>query len=192
MGFFNNVVDEFGKKTGKAIGNKLYGSNADDIRIGGSIGSGSGGGANSEAQARAAEAAARKAELEAKLDFEREQIKELEVQNILNIEFDASDIESINKTLFALSAKIEAWIDKKDSPLCDAGLAKFKNGLEILQFTDPSNPSILLFQNKLEELKKKKRDASLKKILTIAIVILIPFILFLFLGGVIFLVDEFL
>ena len=97
MGFFNNVVDEFGKKTGKAIGNKLYGSNADDIRIGGSIGSG--GGANGEAQARAAEAAARKAELEAKLDFEREQIKELEVQNILNIEFDASDIESINKTL---------------------------------------------------------------------------------------------
>ena len=87
MGFFNNVVDEFGKKTGKAIGNKLYGSNADDIRIGGSIGSGGGGSANSEAQARAAEAAARKAELEAKLDFEREQIKELEVQNILNIEF---------------------------------------------------------------------------------------------------------
>ena len=83
MGFFNNVVDEFGKKTGKAIGNKLYGSNADDIRIGGSIGSG--GGANSEAQARAAEAAARKAEPEAKLDFESEQIKELEVQNILNI-----------------------------------------------------------------------------------------------------------
>ena len=160
MGFFNNVVDEFGKKTGKAIGNKLYGSNADDIRIGGSIGSG--GGANGEAQARAAEAAARKAEIEAKMNLEREQREKLEVQNILDIEFDANDIDSINKAMFALSAKIEAWIDKKSSNLYNAGLAKFKNGLEILQFADPSNPSVLLFQNKLEELKKKKRNVILK------------------------------
>ena len=176
MGFFNNVVDEFGKKTGKAIGNKLYGSNADDIRIGGSIGSGGGGGANSEAQARAAEAAARTAEIEAKMEVEREKRRELEEKNILDIEFDTNDIDSINKTMFALSAKIEAWIDKKSSNLYNAGLAKFKNGLEILQFADPSNPSVLLFQNKLEELKKKKRNVILKPFIiwgSVAIIVII-------------------
>ena len=30
--FWDNATKEFGKKTGKAIGNKLYGKHADDIR----------------------------------------------------------------------------------------------------------------------------------------------------------------
>lgn len=34
MGFFDNLGDEFGRKTGKALGNKLYGRHADDIRVG--------------------------------------------------------------------------------------------------------------------------------------------------------------
>lgn len=33
MGFLNALMTELGKKTGKAIGNKLYGKYADDIRI---------------------------------------------------------------------------------------------------------------------------------------------------------------
>ena len=37
MGFFDNLGNEFGKKTGKAIGNKLYGKHADDIRLGARI-----------------------------------------------------------------------------------------------------------------------------------------------------------
>lgn len=168
MGFLNNMADEFGKKTGKAIGNKLYGSNADDIRIGGSIGSS--GGANSEAKAIVAE-------LKAKQKYEREQKKELEEQTILEIEFDTNDIESIKKSLFTLSAKIEAWISKEDSDLYNAGLAKYKNGLEILQFTDPSNPSVLLFQNKLEELKKKKQNAILKPIIILGSVFIASIIL---------------
>lgn len=30
--FWDNATKEFGKKTGKAIGNKLYGKHADDVR----------------------------------------------------------------------------------------------------------------------------------------------------------------
>ena len=33
MGFFNSLANEAGKKTGKAIGNALFGSYADDQRI---------------------------------------------------------------------------------------------------------------------------------------------------------------
>jgi len=34
MGFFNTALNEFGKKTGKALGNKLFGAYADDKRVG--------------------------------------------------------------------------------------------------------------------------------------------------------------
>lgn len=30
--FWDNATKEFGKKTGKALGNKLYGKHADDVR----------------------------------------------------------------------------------------------------------------------------------------------------------------
>ena len=30
--FWDNAAKEFGKKTGKALGNKLYGKHADDVR----------------------------------------------------------------------------------------------------------------------------------------------------------------
>ena len=36
MGFLDNLGNEFGRKTGKALGNKLYGRHADDLRIGSS------------------------------------------------------------------------------------------------------------------------------------------------------------
>jgi len=34
MGFFKAFKNEFGKKTGKALGNKMYGAYADDKRVG--------------------------------------------------------------------------------------------------------------------------------------------------------------
>lgn len=105
--FWDNATKEFGKKTGKAIGNKLYGKHADDYRKRVSF-SGS----------------SNVTVTQPSIDYdaiERAKQTTLECENnlkllntILNIEFKAKDVDGIIKNLTFLAASIDLWLKQSD------------------------------------------------------------------------------
>ena len=142
MGFFDKAVDAFGTKTGKAIGNKLYGSNADDYRIGTNRGG----------------------ENENDLALQEKVVKHGRNQklldDVLNLDLNPTDKDGIIKGLTTLSSYIDLWSKNEDSEEnIEAAVSKFDTGLALLSAIDPSNPMNAYFLQKKEEriAKKKKK-----------------------------------
>lgn len=178
MGFFKNMKDELGTKTGKAIGNKLYGRFADDYKIG----------VNENNSAKSQLKLLREQE---KIDLRRHE-REMDARNqenmkdnitnfsnlldnikseekseeeqVMSIEFDPNDINGIIKSLGNLSAYAEMWNDtsnandkkKKswdmrsdsDTRNMKITMAKFDMGLMLLKTNDNNNPMIGYFEEK--------------------------------------------
>ena len=112
MGFLDNLGNEFGRKTGKALGNKLYGI----------------------------ERAKRKT-------MEYEQNAQF-LEDIIRIEFDSSNKESIIKELTTLASYIDLWLKGGAKKNLNVAKSKFDSGLAILTAIDPKNPMITFFTNK--------------------------------------------
>lgn len=170
MGFLNNMADEFGKKTGKAIGNKLYGKHADDFRIGvSSTNSGDGGKTTrrdlqiaemeNETRQREIDQKTRQIELQAELE-EKGKIRQIS-NEIAAISFSTSDIEENFTKLDSILpyAKLEAKRDEAKEQLVEIAQTKYMTGLEICRRIDPNHPMLEVFEEqKLAPSKKKRHD----------------------------------
>jgi multidrug efflux pump subunit AcrB len=160
MGFWKNMTNEFGKKTGKAIGNKLYGAHADDKRVGINRGRSDDSGLKVQVELKKAEIenSQFKANLEREtIEFEKNQKL---LDNVLNIEFDPTNKDSIIRSLTTLSTYIDLWVKggEYDTHL-DAALSKYDSGLALLNAIDPSNPmNIYFLQKKRERIQKEKKN----------------------------------
>ncbi len=179
MGFFDNLGDEFGRKTGKALGNKLYGRHADDIRVGSrseqnvnlNVNHGNSGfnGGNVQRDTTDYEAMEK-----AKRETLKQEQESKFLESIINVEFDANDKDAIVKTLTSLSSYVDLWI-KDSSKNANVARSKFDTGLAMLSAVDASNPMITYFTNKKLEwsnYENKKRKTQLITA-SIAIVILL-------------------
>jgi len=160
MGFWKNMTNEFGKKTGKAIGNKLYGANADDKRIGINRGRSDDSGVNVQVELKKAEI--EKTQFQANLkretiEFEKNQKL---LDDVLNIEFDPTNKDGIIKNLTTLSSYIDLWAKNCNyTEHQDAAISKYDSGLVLLNAIDPSNPMNIYFhQKKTERIKKEKNN----------------------------------
>jgi len=190
MGFFKTVFDEFGKKTGKALGNKLYGAYADDERVGVNRGKlkGESDGMKITSEIRQSEikiekerAKLEREQIESKrkqAEYEREQIKDEKqresLAEILNIELDPSNKEELIKTITTLLVYVDLWgkTNRSDEHLI-AAKSKFDTGIALLQAADPNNPMISYFQQKKAEWKKEKKIGNIKLLILIIVCLVI-------------------
>lgn len=183
MGFLNNLADEFGAKTGKALGNKLYGKHADDLRVGVSESNQSSSGA-SKRDLELAEIESRNRLKEMKAEETQELKKEIKM-----ITFSTTDItENFNK-LDTLLPYIEMNPDDFEEDMAlvvKAAQSKFKTGMAMCKSIDPNNPVIQYLESEQEEKKiKREEDAKKKKKSTRRLLIgliLVPVICFLLLS----------
>jgi len=172
MGFFKTVFDEFGKKTGKALGNKLYGAYADDERVGVNRGK-----LKEESDGVKIASEIRKSEF--KIEKERAKLEREQVENekqqeslaeILNIELDPSNKEEFIKAITTLLVYVDLWgkTNSSDEHLI-AAKSKFDTGIALLQATDSNNPMISYFQHKKAEWKKEKKIGNIKLLILIIV-----------------------
>lgn len=175
MGFGDNFSNEFGKKTGKAVGNMLFGKNADDHRVAIRRDTNAGGvrhDVTDYTDYAAIERAKRKT-------MEKEQEAKF-LENIISIEYDANDKDAIVKTLTSLSAYVDLWL-KDSSKNAKVAKSKFDTGLAMLSAVDASNPMIVYFTNKKFEwsnYENKKRKKQLIEGIVASIVVIIALLVF--------------
>ncbi len=170
--FWDNATKEFGKKTGKAIGNKLYGKHADDIRkrVAVSVNN------NSATIDYDAIERAKQATLECEYHLNL-------LNTILNIDFKAKDVEGIIKNLTFLTSSIDLWLkqsDKKKS--MQAARSQFNTGLAMLRAVNAQHPMLPYFISKEQEWqafasKQKKQNIILYSTLTGLFVAFIVFLI---------------
>ncbi|MBQ6047235.1 MAG: hypothetical protein IJL38_06430 [Bacteroidales bacterium] len=173
MGFFDRMMDEAGKKTGKAIGNKLYGKYADDYRV---VFSGGGDGTESAGSSKAAakiEAKSKEKELEMQMEmFEKKKDAEL-MKELRELQFNASDIDYNINVLTQLVSLMESMSSKdndsvdNDSKESIISLAssKFDTGLAICRSINPNNAMVVYFTQKKQDIlaAKEAKVAAAKK-----------------------------
>lgn len=180
MGFFDNLGNEFGKKTGKAIGNKLYGKHADDIRVA----SRSDINANINSQRNESSVKQREEDLEYLKEKERLRQETLKLEqnskalnDIINIEFNPQYKDAIIKDLTMLSTTVDTML-KESNKNKAAAKSKFEAGLAMLSSIDPQNSMISYFVGKKSEwiaFEEKQKKIQLIKagIITVVIIALV-------------------
>ena len=149
MGFFDNLGNEFGKKTGKALGNKLYGRHADDIRYGSSVN------LNANINNDSTTSKVRDAEDYEAIEAAKRETMKLEqdtkfLESIINVEFNSNDKDAVIKTLTTLSSYVDMWL-KESNKNATVARSKFDTGLAILSSIDAQHPMITYFMNKKTE-----------------------------------------
>ena len=163
MGFFGNMMDEAGAKTGKAIGNALFGKYGADesININGQVG-----GNNAMRQ----QIEEQKALEQMRIDHANKENRDSQLRDLISITFDPDSPNSIIQTLTSLAAQIDMWIKNtgKFERHLEAAISKYDMGIAILTGIDPNNAMLSYFLKKKDNWSKltsskKKR----KKITTI-------------------------
>jgi hypothetical protein len=138
MGFFKSLFDEAGKKTGSAIGNKLFPNSTDYIRLG-ELGG--------DPEERLA------AEQNAYIErLEMEQQKELMFE-LMKLHFDTKDLEHNINVLTQIAAILDslpAWVYRSDleHKIYKMAKSKMESGIAMCKSIDPNNQMITFFENK--------------------------------------------
>ena len=183
MAFWRSIKTEFGKKTGKALGNKLYGAYADDRRVGVNRGKlkGESDGLKITSQQQIV---SRQQQIESdnqQRQFEREmEMRESQFErereifdDVLNIELNPRNKDDLIKSLTTLTVFVDMWAKESnpDEHLI-AAKSKFDTGVAMLQAIEPNNPMVYYFlQKKTELIKKKKKENREMWLLIIGILI---------------------
>ena len=164
MGFWNSLMSEAGAKTGKAIGNKLFGRYGADEVVNFNHGQTLQEQQQQSLLSQLLDSEDRKDE---RIEKERTHKKE---DIILEMNFDSSNPQYNYQLLFQLIAMIDTWIkDEDNTKLYSLARSKFDAGLLMCQIIDADNPNIGLLSQKqqmwdnylLDE--KNKKEAAQKK-----------------------------
>lgn len=172
MGFLSNLADEAGKKTGKAIGNKLFGRYADDLRIG--VGDLDNGASFAKAEVKKVKAEAKEKRKELKLQEQLNTKKSLQnkIDEIQSMVFDTQSVKANINAMMQLSSIIESYDDEIDiwdedkntlrEQLFKSAQSKFNMGINLCKAIDPTDPSIVMFEDiirkKQEKVEEKKNE----------------------------------
>lgn len=169
--FWDNAAKEFGKKTGKALGNKLYGKHADDYR---------------KRITWVNEGRTAKPVIDYE-SIERAKRSTLEYEHdtkllntIIAIEFNTNDIDSVIKNLTFLSSSVDSWLttsDKDKKAQTMAARSQFKTGLAVLTAVNPEHPMLSYFSTKEHEWQQIVRKEKRQFIMGVTLFIVLPFAL---------------
>ena len=156
MGFFKTAINEFGKKTGKALGNRMYGAYADDKRVGVNRGTlkGKSDGLKIVTSEREEATTARTRGYSTETESKKNQKL---LKEVLNIELEPSNKNSLIKSLTALSVYVEMAVKESNTDeYFVAAKSKFDTGVAMLQALDPNNKMTQHFIQKKREWRKEK------------------------------------
>lgn len=176
MGFFKTTFNEFGKKTGKALGNKLYGAYADDRRVGVNRG-----------KLKGESDGLKITTSEKQQSIRQTNIKEVEKQNqklfdkILKIELNPNSKDSLIKSLTTLSTYVELGMKEGLSDECFVlAKSKFNDGAAMLQAIAPNHSMTKHFLQKKSQWKKEKNKKwiGLSVLLIVCFAIMLGMVLF--------------
>ncbi len=139
MGFFKSLFDEAGKKTGSAIGNKLFPNSTDYIRLG-ELG-------GDPEERLAAEQNAYMERLEMKQQTEL-------MSELMKLHFDTTDLDHNINVLTQISAildSIPAWVYRSDleQKIYKMAKSKMESGVAICKRIDSNSDIVKHFENKL-------------------------------------------
>jgi hypothetical protein len=142
MGFLKNMFNEAGSKAGRAIGNKLFPKSTDYVRIGELNG-------NTAEQARKIAMAQNEAEQER---MAAQLVADM-LREVLNIRFDANNMNHNIEALAQLDAIIEGLPNRfnrtdDDDRIYKAAKAKIKTGIALCRSIDPNNKALAYFAEK--------------------------------------------
>ena len=142
MGFFRNLFDEAGSKTGRAIGNALFPNTTDYIRLGD---------LNGNTVRNAREIAAAQSEVEC--ERIAAQLLADKMRFVMELYFKASDMDHNLNVLAQLETILESLPRRFDrsyeeQQLYKATLAKMKAGLALCRSKDPENEALAYFADK--------------------------------------------
>ncbi len=134
MGFLKNMLDEAGKKAGRAIGNSLWGNKTDYIRLG-------------DLDGNSVENARETARIQAIADEERieNELVADQMRHVMELNFSSTNIDHNINVLAELDSILESlpslsW-NRSDAEkkLHKAAKAKLMTGIEICLSKDPGN-----------------------------------------------------
>lgn len=134
MGFLKNMLDEAGKKAGRAIGNSLWGNKTDYIRLG-------------DLDGNSVENARETARIQAIADEERieNELVADQMRHVMELNFSSTNIDHNINVLAELDSILESlpslsW-NRSDAEkkLHKAAKAKLMMGIEICLSKDPGN-----------------------------------------------------
>lgn len=174
MGFWRNLADEAGKKTGKAIGNKVFGKYGADqvIEVRGGVNNDGG------KQQVVVEKKDVMSEAYATQQVEEHRNKLTRKNEIIDLEFSDSDIQHNYKLLFKLIPMIESWYKQQETDMYELARSKYESGLLMCQMMDPTNPNIALLQGKLKEwndMETKSKKTQIKAFIGLIIGLIVLF-----------------
>lgn len=174
MGFWGNLADEAGKKTGKAIGNKVFGKYGADqvIEVRGGVNNDGG------KQQVVVEKKDVMSEAYAIQQVEEHRNKLTRKNEIIDLEFSDSDIQHNYKLLFKLIPMIESWYKQQETDMYELARSKYESGLLMCQMMDPTNPNIALLQGKLKEwndMETKSKKTQIKTLIGLIIGLIVLF-----------------
>lgn len=169
MGFWGSLADAAGEKTGKAIGNAVFGKKAADqvIDVRGSVNNDGG------KQQVVVEKKDAVQEAYATQQVEEHRNKLTRKDEIIDLEFSDSDIQQNYRQLFKLIPMVESYYKQQESDIYELARSKYESGLLMCQMMDSTNPNIALLQGKLkewDEMEKKSKKAQKKAIVTLLVV----------------------
>lgn len=169
MGFWGSLADAAGEKTGKAIGNAVFGKKAADqvIDVRGSVNNDGG------KQQVVVEKKDAVQEAYATQQVEEHRNKLTRKDEIIDLEFSDSDIQHNYRQLFKLIPIVESYYKQQESDIYELARSKYESGLLMCQMMDSTNPNIALLQGKLkewDEMEKKSKKAQKKAIVTLLVV----------------------
>lgn len=142
MGFLKNLLDEAGKKTGSAIGNRLFPEYTDYVRLGPMPG------VSYADQQRAQRRAARE-------QFEMQQ-QASQFNDLLNIDFSPTDIEQNIAALTKVAAVIDSLQSHdlfsrrsdQEERTYNMALSMMRSGIMICKIINPNHPALAYFERR--------------------------------------------
>ena len=199
MGFLSNLADEAGKKTGKAIGNKLFGRYADDLRIG--VGDLDDGASSAKAEAKKVKAEGKEKRKELKLQEQLNTKKDLrkQINEVQSMVFDTQNVKANINVMMKLASIIDSagedyandiWDESEcnlQKQLLDTAQSKFNMGINLCKAIDPTDPSIIIFEDVIKKRQQKEEEIKKedKKDLKLGIWLIVGSIAFFVLLGII-------
>lgn len=149
MGFWDSMMDEAGSKTGKAIGNAIFGKKGADQTI--NLQGDFNGGSNRETDI-SDQLKLQKQNIEMQAEIRENERNQKILDDIMLLEFDAENVANNVKILTKLSSMIDIWIKDEDMiSFYEVAITKFDMGLLVSQTIDPQNPFVALMAKKKDE-----------------------------------------
>lgn len=170
MGFLSNMADEAGKKTGKAIANKLFGRHADDLRIG--IGNLDNDASSAKAEAKKVKAEGKEKRKELKLQEQINTKNDLrkQINEVQSMAFDTQNVKANINVMMQLASIIDSggkyysndiWDDSErnlQKQLLDTAQSKFNMGINLCKAIDPTDHSIVMFEDIIRKKQEKEEE----------------------------------